>query len=138
MKKKEIITNLTDEVLNQYCQNIRIVMKTKKLFLRPNLSLRDLSNEAGIPIDDIAKVLSTKLQLTFFEFISEYKINEAKQLLATIREDQFSISSIADQSGFNTIDSFTIIFKQYTNISPEEYRIKYFKIESDASASYTD
>jgi len=136
--RQEIKPILKDEVLDQHCQNLRVVMETKQLFLRPNLSLRDLSNETGIQVDEVKKVLSERLQLSFFEFISEYKVNEAKRLLTNIREDQFSISAIAIQSGFNTKDSFSTIFKQHTNISPEEYRIKYFRIDPDSNVSYKD
>ena len=136
--RQEIKPILKGEVLDQHCQNLRVVMETKQLFLRPNLSLRDLSNEAGIQVDEVKKVLSERLQLSFFEFISEYKVNEAKRLLTNIREDQFSISAIATQSGFNTKDSFSILFKQHTNMSPEEYRIKYFRIDPDSSVSYED
>ena len=134
--RQEIKPILKDEVLDQHCQNLRVVMETKQLFLRPNLSLRDLSNETGIQVDEVKKVLSERLQLSFFGFISEYKINEAKRLLTNIREDQFSISAIAIQSGFNTKDSFSTIFKKHTNISPEEYRIKYYRIDPDSSVSY--
>ena len=133
--RQEIKPILKDEVLDQHCQNLRVVMETKQLFLRPNLSLRDLSNETGIQVDEVKKVLSERLQLSFFEFISEYKVNEAKRLLTNIREDQFAISTIAAKSGFYTKDSFVTIFKKYTNMSPEEYRIKYFIIDSDSSAS---
>ena len=136
--RQEIKPILEDEVLDQHCQNLRVAMETKQLFLRPNLSLRDLSNEAGIQVDEVKKVLSERLQLSFFEFICEYKINEAKRLLTNIREDQFSISAIAIQSGFNTKDSFSTIFKQHTNISPEEYRIKFYKILPDSSVSNED
>jgi len=136
MKRKKIKSVLKYDVLNQHCQDIKIIMKEKHLFLRPNLSLMDLSTESGIPVNAVKKVLSERLQVTFFEFISEYKVNKAKELLINIREDQFAISTIAAQSGFNTKDSFTIIFKQYTNMSPEEYRIKHFTIESDSSVSH--
>mgnify|MGYP001077994383 CR=1 FL=1 len=133
---KEIKPTLKDKVLDQQCQDLKIATKTKRLFLRHNLSLRDLSSEAGITVTEIKKVLKEGLKVTFFDFISGYKINEAKQLLTNIREDQFSISAIAAQSGFNTNDSFVTIFKQHTNMSPEEYRIKYFIIEPDSSASF--
>ena len=135
---KKIKLGLKDDVLDQHCQDLNILMNTKQLFLRSNLSLEDLSNEAGIQVDEVKKVLSERLQLSFFEFISEYKINEAKHLLTNIREDQFSMSVIATQSGFNTKDSFSTIFKQHTNISPEEYRIKYYRIDPDSSVSYED
>ena len=132
--RKEITLTLKDDILDQHCQDLKSVTKTKKLFLKHNLSLIDLSNETGIPVDEVKKIFNERLQLTFFEFISGYKINEAKQLLINIREDQFSITTIAAQSGFNTHSSFETIFKQHTNMSPEKFRIKYFIIEPDSSS----
>ena len=49
--------------------------------------------------------------------------------------DHFSISKIAFESGFNTDDSFVILFKKHTNMSPENYRIKYFNIDPDSNKS---
>ena len=131
--QEQLKLTLTDDILDQHCQNIRIIMKTKQLFLRSNLSLQDLSNEVGIPVIEVKQTLLERLNVTFFEFISSYKVNEAKQLLTNIREGQFSMSTIAAQSGFTTIDSFTTIFKKHTNMLPEEYRIKYFTIHPDSS-----
>ena len=136
MLKKDIKPTLTDKVLDQHYQNLKIATKAKRLFLRPKLSLHDLSDEVGLSLDELQNVLSAKRHLTFYEFISEYKVNEAKQLLTNIREDQFSIKTVAIQSGFNTTDSFVTIFKKHTNMSPEEYRIKYFTIKPDSSVSY--
>ncbi len=127
-----------DNLLDQHYQNLIIITKTKQLFLRNNLSLRDLSNEVGMSVNEVREILNEKLEVTFFKFISGYKVNEAKQLLTNTREDQFSISTIAAKSGFNTNASFGTIFKQHTNMSPEEYRIKYFTIESDTSVSCKD
>ena len=72
--KKNIQPTLKDEVLDQNCQNLKNVTQGKQLYLIPNLSLKDLSNAAGIPVNEIQQVLSERLQLTFFEFISEYKV----------------------------------------------------------------
>ena len=134
MLRKKIKHALKDNVLDQHCQDLKSITKTNKLFLKHNLSLIDLSNETGIPVDEVKKIFSERLQLTFFEFISRYKVNEAKQLLINIREDKFSITTIAAQSGFNTHSSFEAIFKQHTNMSPQEFRIKYFIIDPDSSS----
>ena len=134
MIKKE--SSLKDEKLHQHWQNLNGVIKAKQLFLKQNLSLIDLSNKASIPVDQVKKVLKEKLKLTFFEFISEYKISKAKQLLINISKDQFSLSAIADQSGFNTTDSFVTIFKQYTNMSPDKYRITYYRNKPESNISF--
>ena len=135
-KEKYLI--LSNEALNQYHQKLDSIIKTKSLYLRPNLCLNDLSIEAGIPIEYVNQVLSEKLNSTFFEFISKYKIVEAKRLLTKINDDHFSISKIAIESGFNTDDSFITLFEKNTNMSPENYRIKYFNIKPDNNKSVKD
>ena len=59
MIKKE--SSLKNEKLHQHWQNLNVIIKEKQLFLKQNLSLIDLSNEADIPVDH-AKVLSINLQ----------------------------------------------------------------------------
>ena len=132
-KEKYLI--LSNEVLDQYHQKLASIIKTKSLYLRPNLCLNDLSIETGIPIEYVNQVLSEKLNSTFFEFISKYKIVEAKRLLTKINSDHFSISNIAIESGFNTDVAFVVLFKKFTNMSPENYRIKYFNIDPDSNKS---
>ena len=135
-KSKNLI--LSDEVLDQYHQKIESIIKSKSLYLRPKLCLDDLSIETGIPIKYVKQILSEKLNSTFFEFISKYKISRAKRLLIKIDDDHFSISNIAIESGFNTDESFVALFKKHTNMSPENYRIKYFNIDPDSNNPVKD
>ena len=129
---------LSNKMLNQYHKELGFAMKTKSLYLRPNLCLDDLSNETGIPIEYVKQIFSEKLNLSFFEYVSKYKIDQAKRLLTKINDDHFSISKIAIESGFNTDDSFVILFKKHTNMSPENYRIKYFNLNPDSNIPIQD
>ena len=135
-KEKNLI--LSNEVLDQYHQKLESIIKSKSLYLRPKLCLDDLSIETGIPIKYVKQVLREKLNSNFFEFISKYKIRRAKRLLTKIDADHFSISNIAIESGFNTDDSFVALFKKHTNMSPENYRIKYFNIDPDSNIPIQD
>ena len=126
---------LSNDILDKYQQKLESVIITKSLYLRPNLCLDDLSSETGIPVIYVKQVLSDKLNVTFFEFISGFKIDRAKRLLTKINDDHFSISNVAVESGFNTDESFVALFEKNTNMSPEKYRIKYFNIDSDANNS---
>ena len=135
-KEKNLI--LSNEVLDQYHQKLESIIKLKSLYLRPKLCLDDLSIETGIPVKYVKQVLSKKLNSTFFEFISKYKIRRAKRLLTKIDDDHFSISNVAIESGFNTDESFIALFKKHTNMSPENYRIKYFNIDPDSNNPVTD
>ena len=135
-KEKYLI--LSNEALDQYHQKLDSIIKTKSLYLRPNLCLNDLSIETGIPMEYVNQVLSEKLNSTFFEFISKYKIVEAKRLLTQINNDPFSISNVAIESGFNTDESFVVLFKKQTKMSPENYRIKYFNIDPGSDIPIQD
>ena len=135
-KSKNLI--LSNEVLDQYHQKLKSVIKSKSLYLRPKLCLDDLSIETGIPVKYIKQVLSEKLNSNFFEFISKYKIRRAKRLLTKIDDNHFSISNVATESGFNTDESFVALFKKHTHMSPENYRIKYFNIDPDSNNPVTD
>ena len=135
-KEKNLI--FSNEELDQYYQKLDSIIKSKSLYLRPKLCLDDLSIETGIPVKYVKQVLSEKLNLTFFEFISKYKIRRAKRLLTKIDDNHFSISNIAIESGFNTDESFIVLFKKHTNMSPENYRIKYFNIDPDSNNPVKD
>ena len=135
-KEKNIL--LSNEMLDQYHQEIEFIIITKSLYLRPNLCLDDLSIETGIPVEYVKQVISEKLNSTFFEFISKYKIRRAKRVLTKIGDDHFSISNVAIESGFNTDESFVALFKKHTNMSPENYRIKYFNIDPDSNNPVQD
>ena len=135
-KEKNVI--LSNEVLDKYHQELESVIKSKSLYLRPKLCLDDLSDETGISVEYVKQVLSEKLNLSFFEFISEYKVLRAKRLLTKIDDNHFSISKVAIESGFKTDESFIVLFKKHTHISPEYYRIKYFNIDPDFNNPVTD
>jgi AraC-like DNA-binding protein len=49
-------------------------------------------------------------------------VEEAKTLLV---ETQADISTISEESGFNSIATFNRVFKDIAGLSPTEYRAKY-------------
>jgi len=118
---------LTDDQLNHYHNELDSVIKSKKLFLKSDLSLNELSIETNINIENIKEILNRKLDLNFFDFISSYKIQKAKLLIINNFDNEFSLSDIAIKSGFNTKDSLYVLFKKYTNTTPENYKIEYSK-----------
>ena len=135
MIEKNII--LSNEKLDEFHQKLKSIIISNSLYLRPNLCLDGLSDESGISVEVVKQVLSEKLNLSFFEFISEYKVRRAKRLLTKIDDDHFSISNVAIESGFRTDEAFVALFKKQTHMSPEKYRIKYFNIDPDSTSTVT-
>ena len=64
---------------------------------------------------------------TAFEFIREFRINKACQMLIN---GEKSIAQICYDTGFNSFSSFNRIFKNLKNISASEYKNKYAKLNT--------
>ena len=86
--------------------------------------------QRSIPLDEIAKQVSMTVPAfcryfkrltnkTFTNFVNEYRIAAACQLLANPAN---SISNIAFECGFNNLSHFNSQFRQVTNLSPSGYR----------------
>ena len=99
-------------------------MEDKKFYLDPQLSLRSLSRKTGLPEKEISTILNGNLHKNFYTFINEYRVEEVKQKLSNKENDHLKILSLAYDSGFNSKATFHRIFKQFTGVSPQEYRLK--------------
>ncbi len=65
------------------------------------------------------KIFRSLVGMSPYEYITNLRINEAKQLL--IRTSQ-SVSTIAEQTGFMDTNNFIRRFRSRTNVSPLQYR----------------
>jgi AraC-like DNA-binding protein len=59
---------------------------------------------------------------SFFDFVNEYRVQEAKRLLCSPQSDHLSILGIALDAGFNSKSAFYTAFGKYAGITPSEYR----------------
>lgn len=74
--------------------------------------------------DHINRVFKSITGKTIFAYLSELRIEKAKQLLGN---RIFSISDIAEKTGFNDSYYFSKVFKKHTGMSPSAY-LKTYKI----------
>jgi AraC-like DNA-binding protein len=104
--------------------NLLSFLENDKPFLEPELSIQQLADKAGIPRHYLTFLINEELHKNFFSFINEYRVEEAKNLLADPQYQDDTVLSIGLNSGFNSKSSFNAIFKQYTTLTPTEYRKK--------------
>lgn len=114
-------SGLDDEMLDTYEQRIRAFMKQKKIYLEPELSLEDLSDQANIPKHHITQLLNERFHKNFYTFINEYRIEEAVSKLKDPTLD-INLLSLAYDCGFNSKSSFNNYFKKITGVAPSVYR----------------
>ncbi len=86
------------------------------------LTLPKLAKHMLISSNLLSQAINEKAKQNFPDFINSYRINEAKKILSSPDSANQKISSIAFDTGFNTLSAFNNAFKKFTSITPSEYR----------------
>ncbi|KJE26117.1 helix-turn-helix domain protein [Geobacillus kaustophilus] len=88
-------------------------------FRDPSLTLERVAAAAGRSPAYFSHLLSTKRGMTFRQWLTNRRLEEAKRLL---RQTDLSIKEIAEQTGFRTAHYLTRVFKAEMNQTPTAYR----------------
>ncbi|MBX2826568.1 MAG: helix-turn-helix transcriptional regulator [Flavobacteriaceae bacterium] len=107
-----------------HLENIDQIMRQRKLYLKPDLSLKDLADHINLPPREVSLVINRHSNKNFANFINSYRIEEAKKLLET-GNAKSKIISVAHDSGFNNLSTFNVAFKAMTNKTPTQYRSQF-------------
>lgn len=116
--KKKLIS---DEELMKIKKQLEEIMGKQKPYLDSELNLIRLSELLSISTHHLSYVINTGFKKNFFQYVNEYRIEYAKQLLKDT-QSKLSILGIAYESGFNSKTSFNTTFKKLTNQTPSEYK----------------
>lgn len=90
---------------------------------REDISLKKLSAKIGYNPKYLSHALHTLTGIHFSKLLALYRIEYAKKLL--ISENFSDISTIALESGFSAINTFNRVFKEFTGMTPTEYKNNY-------------
>lgn len=83
------------------------------------ISLDEIAGEVNMTVPAFCRYFKRLTNKTFTNFVNEYRIAAACQLLA---DPDNSISNIAFECGFNNLSHFNKQFRQVTHLSPSGYR----------------
>ncbi len=117
-------SNLTEERIQELALKLKKVLDEDKVFLNPNLSSDDLAKKIGIPSYQLSQVVNIGLNTTFFELMSQRRIEEVKKRLLDNSYRDETIINIAYSSGFNSKSAFNTAFKKQTGVTPSVFRKK--------------
>ncbi|MCK4663019.1 MAG: helix-turn-helix transcriptional regulator, partial [Bacteroidales bacterium] len=117
-------SGLKDKDAERYFKDLLRIMDTEKPYLNEKLSIQDLSDILGISRHYLTQVINEKLHKNFYTFTNEYRLKEVKKRMLSDKYKNYTILSIALESGFNSKSTFNTLFKNYTGMTPSEYRKK--------------
>lgn len=86
-----------------------------------NISLDGIAEHAKISKSTVLNLFRRYLHITPINYLINYRLNEAAQLLSKTEK---KINTISDETGFNNVDYFCRLFKKHYQLTPTEYRKK--------------
>ncbi|WP_310555870.1 AraC family transcriptional regulator [Flavobacterium sp.] len=116
------IENTIDESKHNEIEFLKNFMLEKEPFLDPSLTIQDLANQIKIPARDLSILINHQMKQHFFDFINEYRIKKAMNILKDASKNNLTILEVLYQVGFNSKSSFNTSFKKQTGQTPTDFR----------------
>ena len=90
-----------------------------KNYMNETLSVKDISTHVFLSTSYVCTFFKNETGKTLNQYITEYRMEKAKQLL---KDARFKITDISSRVGYNDGNYFGKSFKKYCGLSPSEYR----------------
>jgi AraC-like DNA-binding protein len=101
---------------------IEQLIKSEKIFLDPNLTIKQFAERLEMNLTEASKLINQYYHKNFNEFINDYRIEEARQILADNDQVSKTLSHVAQDAGFKSESNFYFLFKKITGNTPHQYR----------------
>jgi AraC-like DNA-binding protein len=122
VEEKSESANEQNDLISRQITELKRYMTEKEPFLDPSLTIQELSNQINIPVRDLSILINHHMDQHFFDFVNEYRIQKAMNILKDQSKSQLTVLEILYEVGFNSKSSFNTSFKKYTSLTPTAYR----------------
>lgn len=95
---------------------------------KTKITLEEVAEMLNMTTTSFCRYFKPRANKTFTRFVNEIRIGHARKLLL---EDNFNISQISYECGFNALSNFNRQFKAITDLSPLEYRKLFLDIQNN-------
>ena len=87
--------------------------------MNETLSVKDISDHVFLSTSYVCTFFKNETGQTLNQYLTEYRMEKAKQLLS---DPRYKITDISSRVGYSDGNYFGKSFKKYTGFSPSEYR----------------
>lgn len=116
--KKKINETTVSNVITQ----LYIVMEEEELYKNPLLSRLDLATRLGTSEGYLSQIVNQETNKSIIQFVNEYRIEAAKNLLHDPVFNKYSIEAIGMEAGFKSKSAFYKAFNASLRMSPGAFR----------------
>ncbi|MFY0627697.1 MAG: AraC family transcriptional regulator [Reichenbachiella sp.] len=121
-EKKYATSSLTNEEMEVLFAELVALFEEEKLYCNAQLKIQEIAERLNVSSNKISQTINLKAQKPFFDFVNEYRVEHFKSLLLDPEKQVYTILGLGLDSGFNSKASLNRIFKQFTGLSPKEFK----------------
>ncbi|MFD1037297.1 AraC family transcriptional regulator [Virgibacillus byunsanensis] len=126
---KPIIKDELKNVLEHHTNDIQtkeyspMILKTLNMIhksYKDKINLEDVANHIHVNISYLSRKFKAETDTSFSEYLTKFRIEMAKTLL--LSHNRYSISDVAEKTGFNSLHYFSSSFRKQVGMSPKQYQ----------------
>ena len=121
-----ILCESVDAILQDRRQAEKKPVRAAKQYIQQHymqpISLEEVADFVGFNASYFSTLFKKESGKNFLEYLSEVRMNRAKELL---RQTNLTVANICSQVGYNDLKHFTQSFKKATGLKPNEFRKLY-------------
>ena len=115
-------SRLDKEMADKTKEKIKTLMTSDKLYLDPDLTLKDLSSRLKIHSNYISRIINEQFEMSYNDYINMHRIEDVKEKLSDPEKNTKTVLEIMYETGFYSKSVFNTAFKKFTGLTPSEYR----------------
>lgn len=127
---KNKVPDLSD--LRKRQEDERLILdqfEIEKVHLNDKMNLQLFSENIQLPAAYVSEIVNQKFNSTFKKLMAQYRLQEAKSIIANTPESAIKLIDVAYDSGFNNKVSFYRTFKELEGMPPSDYVKKVKNLE---------
>lgn len=115
-------SGLSEVRMAAYKERLDAAMRREQAYLQIDLTLPRLAAIIGCTVNHLSQVINAGYGTSFFDYVNQFRVEHAKQLLADPSDRNGATLHIAYAVGFSSNSTFYTAFKKYVGQTPAQYR----------------
>lgn len=103
-------------------RRIEQLISKEERFLDPDLKMHQVAKSLSISPQRLSEIINTEFMMNFSDYVNQYRVTRAKELLANSKFDFYDMDGIAEHCGFNGRINLSRVFKKLTGQTPTSFK----------------
>ena len=134
-------SRMDKEMTDRARDKIKSLMESEKVYLDPDLNLKDLSARLKIHSNYISRIINEQFKMSYNDYVNMYRIEDVKQKLSDPETSAKTVLEIMYETGFYSKSVFNTVLKnlpvsRLPNTAERTLRVHIFMTANLLSDSY--